>query len=215
MTGKRVFAIIVILAAVLMAAWIAVGYFSVRGLEGPEYSVEEKKEGYEIRRYSDYVVAETTVEGDYAASTSDGFRRLFDYISGNNTSRKAIAMTAPVVSQNESLSEKIAMTTPVISAEGKDRWSLAFVMPSRYTLDTLPVPLDNRVKMRRVPGETVAVSSFSWYVSEARLGEKSAELAALLNADGRRVRAMKSARYDPPFSPPFMKRNEVWAVLEE
>ncbi len=215
MTGKRVFIIIVILAAVLIIAWIAVGYFSVRGLEGPGYTVTEKKAGYEVRRYSDYVVAETTVDGDYAASTSEGFRRLFGYISGNNKSRKAIAMTAPVVSQNESLSEKIAMTTPVISAEGKDRWSLAFVMPSRYTLDTLPVPLDNRVTLRRVPGETVAVSSFSWYVSEARLGEKSAELAALLNSDGYRVRTMKSARYDPPFSPPFMKRNEVWAVLEE
>jgi len=198
--------VIVIILGLVFVAWIAWGYFSVKSVEMLGYEVVEEREGYEIRQYDDYIVAEVEVEGEYRDALNDGFRRVADYIFGNNQSKQDVAMTTPVVS-----SEKVAMTTPVIRNES--RQTVAFVMPSKYTLETLPRPVNEEVKLRVVEGEKVAVLKFSWWASEVRFMEKRAELEEALKRDGLEAVEFRNAQYNPPWTPPFMNRNEVWAVF--
>jgi hypothetical protein len=153
---------VVIGIVVLVLLWTLGSYLVVRTIEKPAYTIVEHRDGYEVREYGTYIVAETTVSGDRQKAVTSGFQIIADYIFGNNVSKKGIAMTAPVLESQAS--EKISMTSPVLSTESTagDR-TIAFVLPSEYTLETLPVPNNTAVTLREVPAHTVAVLQFTWY----------------------------------------------------
>ena len=128
-------------------------------IEEPSYNVLETEGNFELRKYSSYIVAETYVEGDFEAVGSEGFRRLAAYIGGKNQKKESISMTAPV--SQRAVSEKIAMTAPVSQARENGKWRIAFVMPSAYTMETLPTPDDDRITLREEREKTVAVIRYS------------------------------------------------------
>ena len=206
----------VAVVVVLVLIWALYGYFAVRDIERPRYSVLEKRDGYEIRKYDQYVVAETTVSGDMRQTMNEGFTRIAGYIFGGNTTKASIAMTAPV-GERQDASEKIAMTAPVVAGdETNGARVISFVMPSKYTLETLPVPDDPRVKLRAVAGHTVAALSFSWSSSPETVTAKKLLLASLLARDKVTVAGEpETAFYNPPWTPPFMLHTEILIPVSE
>lgn len=192
--------------------------------EEPKFEVLSKDNSIELRRYAPFVVAETWVEGDMSEASNKGFRAIAGYIFGDNkaaggTEPAKIAMTAPVTLEPAAASQKIAMTAPVtiepqagetLTLEGAKRWRVHFVMPSQYTLATLPKPNNAAVTLREVPAKTWAVLSFSGFNTEARVQQHTDELLAWVGA--RKMTRMGSpqlARYDPPWTLPMFRRNEI------
>jgi hypothetical protein len=201
--GRSVVAgIIFAFVAVTLTAEVAVA------IEEPKYDVLRSEGEFEIRRYEAMIIAETRVDSDFENAGSEAFRRLFDYISGNNTARAKISMTAPVV--QEPSSEEIAMTTPVVQQADQSGWRVAFVVPTEYSWETAPQPTDPRVSLRLVPERTVAAVRFSGTWSEDRFANHEGKLRAQLTKLGlQSVGEAVYARYNPPFTPWFMRRNEV------
>ena len=180
--------------------------------EEPSYTVIEQSGDFELRAYSPMIVAETLVSGSVGDASSAGFRLIADYIFGNNTSREGgnekISMTAPVTMEPES--EKISMTAPVSMEQTGDQWRVHFVMPSQYTLDTLPKPNNPAVRLREVPASNYAVIRFSGLVGEKKRAAKTAELMTWLASKGITPTGQPElARYNPPWTLPFLRRNEV------
>jgi hypothetical protein len=168
-------------------------------VEQAKYEVLKKIGKIEIRRYPRLVIARVNGYGD------GGFNLLFRFISGNNRQKSDIAMTAPVVS------EEIAMTAPVLSEKG----SIAFIMPEGFTLETTPEPLDDRVKIVEVPERVVAALRFSGRWSNSIFQKKTEELLAEIeNAKLKVAGQVFSMRYNGPFTPWFLRRNEVAAEVE-
>ena len=168
-------------------------------VEQAKYEVLKKIGNTEIRRYPRLVIARVDGYGD------GGFNLLFRFITGNNRQKSDIAMTAPVVS------EQIAMTAPVLSETG----SIAFIMPEGYTIETTPEPLDDRVKIVEVPERVVAALRFSGRWSNSIFKKKSEELLAEIENAGLKVAGQVfSMRYNGPFTPWFLRRNEVAAEVE-
>ncbi len=200
-----------------LVIWVIGSYLVVRTIEEPAYTVLEKKDGYEIREYAPYIMAKTTVTGNYDEATNKGFRIIADYIFGNNTKKESIAMTTPVLeSKAEASSEKIAMTTPVLETAGENNErTIAFVLPSKYTLETLPTPNNNAVTFTEVPARKVAALTFTWYATESRMEAKKALLQSYLKRDNITTAGEpETARYNPPLSMPLMLRNEVLIPVE-
>ena len=183
------------------------------GIEKAKYSVLEKDGRFELRQYEPSIVAETLVESDFNDAGNIAFRKLYNYISGENQKKESIAMTAPVNQQN--LSEKIAMTAPVGQERSGDKWVVSFLMPSKYTMETLPEPLDPAVKLREIPARKMAAVRYSGTWSRKRYEDHLARLRQFIEqhkwkATGEPV----FARYDPPFQLPFFRRNEVLIPVE-
>lgn len=217
------------LAAVLTAAGL-LSAGSALAIEEPVFAVVESSGGVELRRYAPYVVAETFVDGSLGTASNRGFRRIAAYIFGDNAAAGAAAgpekieMTAPVtvepITVPDTPSAKIEMTAPVtaepVGTRGDDalatarRWRIQFAMPARYTLETLPRPNDPQVVLREVPARRQAVVVFSGLTGEERVRKATAELRAWLDAKGLEpVGPVRLARYDPPWTLPFWRRNEV------
>jgi effector-binding domain-containing protein len=168
-------------------------------VEQARYKVLKRIGKIEIRRYPRLVIARVEGYGD------GGFNILFRFITGNNRQKSDIAMTAPVVS------EQIAMTAPVLSETG----SIAFIMPEGYTIETTPEPLDERVKIVEIPERIVAALRFSGRWSDSILKKKSEELLKELTAAGiKTVGQAFSMRYNAPYTPWFMRRNEVAVAVD-
>ncbi|MBY0538210.1 heme-binding protein [Patescibacteria group bacterium] len=208
-----------ILGAIIVGLilWIIGSYAVIWTIEEPTYTILEKKGGYEIRQYEPYIMATTEVTGDYQNATREGFRIIADYIFGNNIKRESIAMTTPVLeSPSENNSEKIAMTVPVLeSAATNATRTIAFVVPAKYTLDTLPLPNNEAVKLIAVPARKVAVLRYTWYPTTSRTEAKKAELVSYLIRDGKvATGAIETARYNPPLSIPLTLRNEILIPIE-
>ena len=183
-------------------------------LEQPEYTVLYKDGDVEYRQYEPYLVSEAIIEnpGDYKDVGNEGFRRLFRYITGANQGQQKIAMTAPVA---QTKGEKIAMTVPVRQSASAAGASVTFMLPSRYTLDTAPVPTDVSVRIRQVPGRLMAVLRYSGRWTEQNFLKKSETLRQALEADSiESLGAMQSALYNAPYTPPFMRRNEVMIAVD-
>jgi hypothetical protein len=180
------------------------------GAEEPSYRSERLTDEVEIRRYQPRIAAETTVEGDERRALQEGFRRLAGYIFGGNHSSSRIAMTAPV-SQSSTKGQKIAMTAPVSqAAENEHGWVIRFFMPSKWTMATLPEPNDARVRLVEVPAETMAVLRFSGIADHRAITARSARLCESLRAQGiQTVGDPVAWFYDPPWTLPFRRRNEV------
>ncbi len=168
-------------------------------IEKPQFTVLDRFGDIEIRQYAPYVVAETIVGDGYGfgSAGNEAFRRLAGYIFGNNRD-----------------DDKIAMTAPVNQSSNSEGWRVTFMMPSKYRLETLPEPLDARVELRQVPGRIVAALSYSGGWGEQKYSRNEARLLAGLEEAGLEAAGEPEfARYNAPFMPPFLRRNEVLIPL--
>lgn len=178
--------------------------------EEPAFSTVFQEGEFEVRDYPALLAAEVSVSGSRDEAANAGFRLLAAYIFGGNTRRQSIAMTAPVVQQGDT-GEAIAMTAPVTQSGGDGAWVVRFVMPSKYTLETLPMPNEARVRLVPVPAQRFAVVRFSGLARPADVELRTATLRAFLARRELSASGPASlARYDPPWTPWFMRRNEVW-----
>jgi effector-binding domain-containing protein len=177
-------------------------------IEELKYRVLEKAGDFELRQYQPYVVAETLVEGSFQHVGNEGFRRLFAYIQGKNRQQQAIPMTAPVT--QEAASEQIPMTAPVGQEKVGGKWRITFVMPSPYTRQTLPEPLDPRIKLVEVPGTLMAAVRYSGLWSQSRYEAQENRLREFIRQRGLKIVGEPIfARYNSPFMLWFLRRNEV------
>jgi hypothetical protein len=188
---------------------------SAVAIEEPKYTVLEKSEPFELRAYSSKVIAEVLVAGNLSDASSEGFKLIADYIFGNNSSgtgnNEKISMTAPVTMA--SMSKESSMAVPVIIEKTTTQWRMYFVMPSKYTLDTLPKPNNAQVKLRNIPAGNYAVIQFSGLAGEAKVAHKTADLMWWLNSKNiRPLGVAQLARYNPPWTLPFLRRNEILVV---
>lgn len=198
----------------LLIGWSLWGYFFSR-VEQAEYTVIKKYKDFEIRQYSSRIVAETTISNsDFKKSINSGFSIVAGYIFGDNIKQEKIAMTAPVMEKSLE-SEKIAMTAPVVVGENNELRTISFVMPKKYTIETLPIPKDSRVKLREIPEQKIAVLRFSWSRNEKRVQSMKDKLIDILQKENIEIIGSPSyAGYNAPGTPPWMIRNEILVEIK-
>ena len=177
--------------------------------EQQEYQVVQAHGNVELREYAPCVVADVVVSGSAEEAASAAFRPLFEYISGANGGAESLAMTAPVIRQPAS--ERLAMTAPVIQeAVGPGEWTVSFVLPAGRSLSEYPAPADARVSLRAVPGETAVALRWSGRWTSANIARRTEELRQTMADSGwQESGAPRWARFDPPWKPPFARRNEI------
>ena len=177
----------------LTAAALIMGAMNAMAIEEVAYKVVEKDNQFEIRDYAPHILAETIVDGSLEDAGNSAFGRLFHYISGNNKTHGKVAMTAPVGQQS-----------------AQEKWAVSFMMPAAYTLETLPEPTDPKITLRPVPARRTAAVHYSGFWSEKNYLRSKAELEAWIRAKGLTVAGDPIwARYNPPFTPWFLRRNEI------
>ncbi|ARM32011.1 heme-binding protein [Prosthecochloris sp. HL-130-GSB] len=179
-----------------------------RSAEEPPYTVVEQSGDIEIRSYPSLIVAETVVEGSYRETSGKAFSRLAGYIFGRNSGEQKISMTAPVLQEPEG--KKISMTAPVLQEPEGDSWRMSFVMPKEYTMQTLPRPLDPAVTLRELPARMVATIRYTGLHSQRNIDKWSEKLENWLEKEGyEMVSQPRAASYDPPWTIPMLRRNEI------
>ena len=197
-----------ILGSILVGACSVIGVRS--GTEEPRFTVTDRPGSIEVRRYGPRVAAETTVDANEVPARSEGFSRLAGYIFGRNAGSSRIAMTAPVAQ-----GQTLAMTAPVAQAPVAAGSTIRFFLPSSVTLATAPRPLDERVKVVEVPAETVAVLRFSGSTGpEAVAAQKAALLSGLAGTRWTPIGTPFAWFYDPPWTLPPLRRNEVVVLVQ-
>jgi len=188
------------IARTAITVWV-IAVFSLGGcatVPEPVHKVVSKNDGYEIREYAGYLVAETTVAGPWKEALNEGFRRLFSYISGNNEGRIKVAMTAPVLQE----------------ARTGDMQVVSFIAPASFTLETIPIPKDSRIRIRQVPPFTAAVLRYGGWTDPEKIERKTEELRSVLSRDGRTlIPPFLSAQYNPPWTIPPFRRNEIIILI--
>ncbi|WP_423996045.1 SOUL family heme-binding protein [Halorubrum trapanicum] len=193
------------------AGWVGWGIYSTREAEAVPYETLRTVDGVELRRYPRTVLVETT-----APTQRRAFRRLFEYISGANRGDESISMTAPVQTRN---GKSISMTAPVRSeaaATDADAVRMGFYLPAEYGPDTAPEPTASDVSLVTEPPKRVAVDRFSWYAPEWRVERRTRQLRSALEREGIEPAGEPYLlRYDDPWTPPFMRRNEVAVAVAE
>jgi hypothetical protein len=185
--------------------------------EQQPYRVVSRHPGFELRRYPAHLVAEVQVEGSFEKAGNAAFRPLAGYLGGANRSRRRLRMTAPVV-QEPAGPEKIAMTAPVVQEEGErpGSWLVRFVMPASFTAADLPEPEDARITTREIPEQLAAASRFSGRWTTRAFEERATALGRAVTAAGLTpLGAVRYARFDPPWKPWFLRRNEVVLPVAE
>ena len=190
-------------------------------IEEPRYDVIVSQPPFELRHYAPTLIAQTLVDGDMDTASRQGFRLIANYIFGNNITvgsdqAAKIAMTTPVTVEPQS--SKIAMTAPVTlepqsgdtSIRGAHQWRIHFVMPSQYTLATIPKPNNNAVTLHELPRKYMAVYRYSGFNTQARVQEKTEEALAWAKQQSLKVVGTPQlSRYDPPWTLPMFRRNEI------
>ncbi len=202
-------------AVLVLLSFFLVGcsVFGERKAEEAEYSLLKSDGAYELRQYEPYIIAEITMEGNYRSTSGKAFSTLASYIFGENKSDSAIAMTTPVLQEKQS--QEIAITAPVIQQKKGEKWSTAFVMPGQYTMGTVPKPIDERIILRETPATTVAVVKYSGLHSEQNIETYAEKLYAWISDNGyRAVSAPRAASFNPPWTLPFLRRNEIHIDVE-
>ena len=204
--------IVSLLSSLLVAGCSVVGIRS--GTEEPPYTVTATLGALQIREYGPRIAAETTVSGNELSSRSDGFRRLAGYIFGGNTAKSSIAMTAPVA--QTAGSQTIAMTAPVVQDQtSPGEWRIRFFMPAQYTLQSLPRPNDPAVHIVSVPPQTYGVYRYTGSIDQTATETARRELLQLLEGSGWSPTGQPvSWFYDPPWTLPFLRRNEAAVTVE-
>ena len=197
--------------------------------EEPAYTVLTQIDNFELRRYDGQLVAQTWVTGDQNAASRAGFKILADYIFGNNTASSGesskISMTAPVTMQSEATplenkkgsndSQKIAMTAPVSMQQTDGKWRVQFTMPSQYTMQTLPKPNNPDIEIIEVRAQTYGVIKFSGLAGSKKVAAKTEKLQSWMQSQNLKVTGVPElARYNPPWTLPFMRRNEVMIAYQ-
>ena len=192
------------------------GMESAMAIEEPKYEVRTSQAPFELRHYAPTLIAQTIVEGDMDAASNKGFRLIADFIFGNNLAAGSeqaakIAMTAPVTVEPQS--SKIAMTAPVTiepQSGSAQQWRVHFVMPSQYTLATIPKPKNSAVTLHELPSKYFVVHRYSGFNTEARVQEKTDEALAWAKQQSLKVVGTPQlSRYDPPWTLPMFRRNEI------
>ncbi len=187
----------------------------VNSVEEARYEVRVADGDFEIRDYAPMVVAETVVSGDWNSAGSKAFGKLFRYISGENTGANEIAMTAPVIADQSGSGQRIAMTSPVLREADDGGWRYRFVLPASFTIDSAPAPTNDAVSLAVEPAKQVAVVRFSGLLDRADVEQQTLRLESWM-AD-RQLRAGSIPRwagYNPPWTLPFMRRNEIMIDLQ-
>lgn len=199
--SRRIYSVLAVLLMVF-------GVDNVMATEEAKYSVVLKDHEFEVRAYEPHILAETMVEGKFSNAGNKAFRRLFKYITGNNQAQQKVQMTAPV--SQAAKSEKIAMTAPVSQQQSDGKWAVSFMMPASSTLETLPQPNDPQVVLRQVPARHMAVVRYSGLWRKGNYQRHSDALFAWIGKQGLTVTGEPVwARYNPPFTPWFLRRNEI------
>jgi len=184
------------------------GAITAMATEEAPYTVLKSDDIFELREYPPQILAEIIVDGDLEGAGNKAFRPLFRYISGGNKSRSTIAMSAPV--SQEQQGEKISMTAPVSQQRAQGKWAVSFMMPASYTLETLPVPDDPGITLRPVPARQVAAVRYSGFWSEEKYLLNKEKLEQWIQKNRFTVNGEPVwARYNPPFTLWFMRRNEI------
>lgn len=181
--------------------------------ETPRYVVTRKEKEIEIRQYAGYILAEVVVvDRSYKSAIERGFGVLAGYIFGNNVSRQKIEMTTPVQAAQ---SEKIAMTSPV-TVTGDGSFRVAFVMPSQYTLESLPIPKDDSIHFTQLPAHNMAAIRFSGYFQQEGIQKSKQRLGEWLEQQGMETEGdFIVAGYNPPWVPGFLARNEILVKIQQ
>ncbi|XP_050382827.1 heme-binding-like protein At3g10130, chloroplastic [Argentina anserina] len=196
---------------------------SVPDLETVKFKVLSRRDQYEIREVEPYFIAEATMPGktgfDFNGS-SQSFNVLAEYLFGKNTTKETMEMTTPVFTRKvQSDGEKMEMTTPVITkrVEDEEKWKMSFVMPAKYGAN-LPLPKDPSVKIKEVPRKLVAVVAFSGFVTDEEIKQRESKLRKALKDDRqyhvKEGTPVEIAQYNPPFTLPFQRRNEISLEVE-
>lgn len=203
--------VIAIIGIILIGGILAGPIMS--NIEIPNYQVIRTEESIEIRRYDPMIIAEVETEGAREDAIGDGFRLLADYIFGNNMAQQDIAMTAPVQQQ---ANQKIAMTAPVQQQSSSSSWKVSFVMPSKFSMENLPRPNNDQVILRSIPSKEFAVIRFSGTNSNENVKKHEERLMKYIAANDIRITGSpKYAFYNPPWTLPPMRRNEVMIEIEQ
>lgn len=198
---------------VLLAPFlVSMGAMNIMAIEEAGYAVLRKEKNIEVREYTPHILAEVMITGSLENAGNEAFSPLFKYISGDNVKNEKVAMTAPVSQQ--AAGEKIAMTAPVAQRAVGEQWAVSFMMPASYTMATIPQPKNPAVQIRLVPGRRMAAIRYSGFWSAKRYEKHRLLLEAWMKAnnltpDGDPV----WARYNPPFTPWFLRRNEILIPL--
>ncbi|XP_060958451.1 heme-binding-like protein At3g10130, chloroplastic isoform X1 [Cannabis sativa] len=196
---------------------------TVPDIETLNFRVLSRTDQYEIREVEPYFVAETTMPGKTGFDlngASQSFNVLAEYLFGKNTKREQMEMTTPVItSKAQPNGEKMEMTTPVITKRGgdEDKWQMSFVLPSKYGAD-VPLPNNPSVKIKEVPRKIVAVVAFSGFVTDEEVKRRESKLREALKNDRqfqvKEDASVEVSQYNPPFTLPFQRRNEIAIELE-
>ena len=188
---------------------------NLSALEEPKYSVLKEYENFEIRNYDSYLVAEVDIEGSYNKTGNEAFRILAGYIFGDNQSSTKMNMTAPVESEAIQPSERMNMTAPVFSNKNVNGYTYRFVMESKYTQETLPVPNNSKIRITEIKDRVMAVISFSGRWSQKNFEKHEQILVNDLKNEGIGVASEAIyARYNAPFTPWFLRRNEIMFEID-
>jgi len=200
--------------AFLLGVFLSTLSLASMAIEEPSYEVVQTLDGAEVRRYAPYVVAQVQVTGTADEAGNEGFTILAGYIFGKNKGSRRLEMTAPVTQAEAPV--KLEMTAPVTLARSPGGYVVQFVLPKDVKLATAPEPLDPRVQLREVPGGRVAVIRYSGFWSQANYDDHLARLEAALRAVNLSWKGEPIlSRYNPPFMPWFLRRNEIWLNLDE
>ena len=169
----------------------------VMAIEEPNFKIVIKDGDFEIRNYDEFLVAQTAVEGSFDSASRNGFRRVAGYIFGENRNASGE-------------SEKIQMTAPVTVKPDSEQWVLHFVMPDNYEFSQLPVPNNKNVILKKIEAHFAAVVVFSGFTTDKKIKNKTESLRAWLQSKSYNISGPQQiARYNDPFTLPWLRRNEI------
>ena len=209
---KKIFVAILLIVVVLVFGAAMIGPI-MSNVEVPAYNILKKEQNIEIRQYPPLIIAEVKTAGSRQDSIGNGFRILADFIFGNNEGEKQLSMNGPITQQQ---GIKIAMTAPVQQEKTDTEWAISFIMPSKFSIDTIPNPINDRIKIIQIPSKRYAVITFSGRSTETNLTKHTNELENYMNGSSySKVGNAKYAFYNPPWTLPFLRRNEVQFEIPE
>lgn len=184
--------------------------FGIRLNEQPDYEVLVTEGDVEVRRYKKTLIAQVTVQGEHDLAVKSGFQTLANYIFGDNEERSTIEMTAPVFQQNAQGNQSIGMTAPLFREQNENGWTISFVIPEKFDLNTVPDPVNSNIRLAEMPERKTAVFRYSGNNNEEKMREAEEKLNEWLTSSGLTAKStIRWAQYDPPFAIPFLKRNEA------